>query len=156
MNIVQDVKIAQDAVIYGDVTIEEGASIWYHTVLRADSGSIVVGKNTNIQDGCIIHQNEGGMTRIGEGVTVGHGAILHGCTVQDHSLIGMGSIVLDGAVIGKHCIIGAGSLVTGGKVIPDGSLAFGNPAKVIRELKQEEIESIYHSMEEYIKNRENI
>ena len=152
----KNAKIAQGAVVYGDVQIEDGASIWYHAVLRADSGSIVIGKDSNIQDCCVVHQNIGEKTVVGEGVTVGHGAILHGCTIGDHSLIGMGSIILDGAMIGRHCIIGAGSLVTGGKVIPDGSLAFGNPARVIRELTKEEIKGIYKAMEEYVKVRENL
>lgn len=152
----QDVKVAQGAIICGNVEIEEGSSIWYHAVLRGDAGAIKIGKNTNIQDGAIIHQKEEGETVIGTGVTVGHAAILHGCSVGDYSLIGMGAIILDDAVIGKHCIIGAGSLVTGKKVIPDGSLVFGNPAKIIRALTEEEIEGNYRSVEEYEKLRQEL
>ena len=149
-----DVKIAQGAIVCGDVEVQEGVSIWYHAVLRGDVGKIVVGKHTNIQDGAIIHQKKGEKTILGKGVTVGHGAILHGCQIGDYSLVGMGAIILDQAVIGKHCIIGAGSLITGKKVIPDGSLVFGNPAKIIRSLTKEEVESNYHSVEEYKKLRQ--
>lgn len=151
-----DVKVAEGAIITGDVTIDSGSSIWYHAVIRGDGGSIKIGKNTNIQECCVIHESEGGTVTIGDGVTVGHGAILHGCTIGNYSLIGMGSILLDQAVIGNHCIIGAGSLVTGGKEIPDGSLVFGNPAKIIRSLREDEIQSLYDSVEEYKKWGENL
>ena len=152
----KDVKIAQGAIVCGNVEIQEGTSIWYHAVLRGDAGTIKIGKDTNIQDGAIIHQREGEETVLGNGVTVGHGAILHGCQIGDYSLIGMGAIILDQAVIGKHCIIGAGSLVTGKKVIPDGSLVFGNPAKIIRSLTEEEIKGNYHSVEEYAQFRQTL
>ena len=152
----EDVKIAKGAIICGDVEIEEGVSIWYHAVLRGDAGPIRIGKNTNIQDGVVIHQGMGEETIIGEGVTVGHNAILHGCHIGDYSLIGMGAIILDQAVIGKHCIIGAGSLVTGKKIIPDGSLVFGNPAKIIRPLTEEEIRGNYQSVKEYARFRQEL
>lgn len=151
-----DVKIGEGAIVVGDVTLEEGVSIWYYTVVRGDAGEIIIRKNTNIQEHVTIHQNHGGKTVIGEGVTVGHGAILHGCSIGDYTLVGMGAIILDDTVIGKNCIIGAGSLVTGRKQIPDGSLVLGNPAKVVRALTEEEIAGNYHSMKEYLELREEM
>ena len=126
----KSVYLARGSVVTGDVTIGEGCGIWYNAVIRGDEDSVVIGPGSNIQDNAVIHVDRGYPVRIGEGVTVGHGAILHGCTVGDNSLIGMGAIVLNGAVIGRDCIIGAGALVTGGTRIPDGLVAFGNPAVV--------------------------
>jgi len=129
----KSVYLARGSVVTGDVTIGEGCGIWYNAVIRGDEDSVVIGPGSNIQDNAVIHVDRGYPVRIGEGVTVGHGAILHGCTVGDNSLIGMGAIVLNGAVIGRDCIIGAGALVTGGTRIPDGLVAFGNPAVVRKE-----------------------
>lgn len=142
--------IAPSADIMGDVELAEDSSVWYQAVLRADHDRISIGKGTNIQDGCVLHTDAGYPVQIGEYVTAGHGAILHGCTVGDNSLIGMGAIVLNGAVIGKNCIIGAGALVTQGTVIPDGMMALGSPAKVRRSLSEEEIRENEKSALEYI------
>ncbi len=144
------VRLAQGAVVCGDVTIGKNSSIWFHAVLRAESAAIFVGENTNIQDNCTVHVDEGNPVDIGNGVTVGHGVILHGCSVGDDTLIGMGSTVLNGAKIGKNCIIGAGSLVTQNTVIPDGSMAFGSPARVVRPLRTEEIETNRTSAADYV------
>lgn len=132
--------ILKGAVVSGDVTLREGVSVWYNSVLRGDLAPIEVGKNCNIQEGAILHVDHGVPCVLGQGVTVGHGAILHGCQIGDNTVVGMGAIVLSGAVVGKNCLIGAGALVTGKTVIPDGSLALGNPARVIRPLTPEEVE----------------
>ena len=139
--------IAPGVVITGDVILEENVNIWYNAVLRGDSGTIAVGEGTNIQDGCILHDK----TTLGKFCTVGHGAIVHGCTVGDYSLIGMGAIVLSGAVLGDHCMVGAGALVTGKTVAPAGSLLLGSPAKVVRELTEAELAHLKQSAEDYIR-----
>lgn len=149
-NIHADSYIAHNAVVVGNVTIEENSSVWYNSVLRGDVAPITVGANTNIQDGCIVHTNWDIETVIGNYVTIGHGAILHGCKIQDNTLIGMGAIILDGAQIGKNCIIGAGTLITQHKVIPDGSMVYGNPFKIVRNLTEEEIESLTRQANEYV------
>lgn len=143
------VFIAPNATVLGDVILEENSSIFYGAVLRADNNSIVIGKGSNIQDGCIIHVDPPYPVTVGIGCTVGHGAILHGCAVGDNSLIGMGAIVLNGAQIGKNCIVGAGALVTQNTVIPDGSLVIGSPAKVKRSLTPEEIEGNRQTAQSY-------
>ena len=130
------VYAAPDAVITGDVVLGENVSVWYGAVLRGDDGPITVGAGTNIQDRCILHEK----TVLGKNCTVGHGAIVHGCTIGDNTLVGMGAIVLTGAVIGNNCVIGAGALVTGKTVAPDGSLLLGNPAKVVKPATAEQIE----------------
>ena len=143
------VYIAEGAKIIGDVTIGEDSSVWYNAVIRGDSNSIVIGENTNVQDNAVMHTSHKHALQIGDNVTIGHGAIVHGCTVGNNVLIGMGAIILDGAVIEDNCIIGAGALVTQNKVVPEGSLALGNPAKVVRELTEEEKESILKNADEY-------
>lgn len=142
--------VAPNATVLGDVTLGANSSVFYGAVLRADVNSIDIGMGSNIQDGCIIHVDPPYPVVIGNGCTVGHGAILHGCAVGDNSLIGMGAIVLNGAQIGKNCIIGAGALVTQNTVIPDGSLVIGSPAKVKRSLTPEEIEGNRQTAENYI------
>lgn len=142
--------LAYDADIIGQVELGKNVNIWYHAVLRGDDNSIKVGENTNVQDGCIVHTTKEFATTIGKNVTIGHGAILHGCLVGDNSLIGMGAIVLDGAKIGSHTLIGAGCLVPPGKEIPSGVLAVGSPAKVVRDLSEEEIRHLEESPKEYI------
>lgn len=132
--------IAEGAVVRGDVRIERNASIWYNAVLRGDVDSIAVGEGSNIQDGCVAHVDRGCPVRIGRNVTVGHGAIVHGCTIGDGTLIGMGAIILNGAVIGEGCIVGAGALVTQGKHIPAGTLVVGSPARTVRAVTPEERE----------------
>lgn len=144
------VRLAQGAVACGDVTIGANSSLWFNAVLRAESEPITVGENTNIQDNCIVHVDEGHPAVIGNNVTVGHGVILHGCTVGDGTLIGMGATVLNGAHIGRNCIIGAGSLVTQNTVIPDGMMAFGSPAKVIRPLRPEELAANADAAQDYV------
>lgn len=137
------------AVVVGDVTLGEDCSIWYNAVLRADEAPIRLGDGSNVQDNAVLHVTEGHPLTVGKDVTVGHGAILHSCTVGDNTLIGMGAIVLDDAVIGDNCVIAAGALVTGRTVIPDGSMVMGSPAKVKRELTAEEIEATRRNAEVY-------
>ncbi len=132
--------IFPNAVVVGDVSLGKNCSVWYGAVIRGDEEKIIIGDNTNIQDNAVLHVTPGLPLRLGSGVTVGHGAILHSCTVGDDSLIGMGAIVLDGAVIGKNCLIAAGAVVTPRTVIPDGSMVMGSPGKVKRELTAEEME----------------
>ena len=140
------VLVAEGAVVAGRVTLGRGVSVWYNAVIRGDQGPVEIGENTNVQDCAVIHQD----TRIGQGCTIGHGAIVHGCAVGDNTLIGMGAVVLTGARIGRDCIVGAGAVVTGKMDAPDGSLLLGNPARVVRALTEEEIESNVASMEEYV------
>jgi carbonic anhydrase/acetyltransferase-like protein (isoleucine patch superfamily) len=143
--------IAPTADVVGDVTVGEKSSIWYKTVLRGDVNKIVVGSYTNIQDGCIVHVDDEYPTIIGDNVTIGHGAIIHGCTIKDGAFIGMGAIILDRAVIGEGALIGAGALVTEGKEIPPYSLAVGMPAKVIKRLSEEYLEMARNRSVEYAK-----
>ena len=145
----ETVFVAEGARIAGDVVIGKESSIWYNAVLRADNNPITIGEGTNIQDNCVIHVSTKDPCTVGNHVTVGHLALLHGCTVDDNTLIGMGSIVMNGAKIGKNCIVGAGSLVTAGTVIPDNSVAFGRPARVIRQTTPEDTASIMHSANLY-------
>ena len=151
MQIHETVFIAPGAVVLGDVTIGKNSGIWYNAVVRGDMEGITIGDNSNVQDNCTLHTGNGFALTIGNGVTIGHNAIVHGCTVGDNTVIGMGSILLNGAKVGKNCIIGAGALVTGKMEIPDNSMAFGNPAKVIRNLTEAEIEDNRENAEEYVK-----
>lgn len=146
-----DAYIAETAQIIGDVVIGEDTYIGHNCVIRGDCRRIVVGNRTNLQDGCILHCGHEEDLVIGDGVTVGHGAILHSCTIKDGALIGMGSIVLDGAVIGKEAMIGAGALVTGHKQIPDGFVALGSPAQPVRALTEEEKQGMRANAEEYVR-----
>ena len=146
----KDTFIAENSTIIGRCFIGENCSIWYNTVVRADVNEIIVGRGTNIQDGCVVHCANDYKTIIGENVTIGHNAIIHGCTVGNNCLIGMGSTILDGAVIGDNVIVGANSLITSGKKIPSGVLVMGSPAKVVRELVPAEIEEISRSAEGYL------
>ena len=150
------VYVGTGAVVMGEVSLGKDSSVWPGTVIRGDVAPIVVGKRSNIQDNCVLHTDVGARLVIGQEVTVGHACILHGCTVQDGALVGMGSIVLDGAVLGEECLLGAGSLVTGGTVIPSGMLAFGRPAKVVRPLTAEERQENRNRAQEYVdlKNRQ--
>ena len=142
--------VAPGAALIGDVTLGEGSSVWFQTVLRADINRIVIGPRSNVQDGAVVHLADDFGTSVGELVTVGHKAILHACTVGDEVLVGMGAIILDGAEIGARSIVGAGALVTGGKKIPPGSLVLGSPAKVVRTLSSEEQLGIRVWAEKYV------
>ena len=144
--------VADSAAIIGKIRLLDSASVWFGCVLRGDNEWIEVGEMSNVQDGCVLHTDMGYPLRIGRSVTVGHKAMLHGCTIGDNSLIGIGSTVLNGAVIGKNCIVGANSLVTEKQAFPDGSLIFGSPAKVRRALTEAEIDSITASATHYVEN----
>lgn len=130
--------IAPGAIVVGAVELGEQSSIWFTSVLRGDINRIIVGEQSNVQDGCVLHVNDTHPCILGNRVTVGHRAVVHACTVGDEVLIGMGAIILDGAVIGARSVIAAGALVAKGKIIPEGSLVVGSPAKVIRALTEEE------------------
>lgn len=136
----KDVYIADGAKVVGNVELGDNVSVWFNAVVRADDNSICVGKNTNIQDNAVLHLDKGMEMVIGEGVTIGHSAIVHGCNVGNNTLIGMGAIVMNRAVIGNNCIIAAGALVTEDTIIPDNSVVMGSPAKIKREIRPEEIE----------------
>lgn len=140
------VYMGENTTVVGDVELGKNVSIWHGAVLRGDSGKIVIGEGTNIQDNCVIHEK----TTVGRFCTIGHGAIVHGCTVGDNCTIGMGSIILNGAVIGQDCIVGAGALVTGKLNAPHGSLILGNPAKVVKALSPEQIEGNLLSAAHYV------
>ena len=144
--------VAGNAQVMGAVTLEEDVSIWFGVVIRGDTATISVGKGSNIQDNSVMHADEGKPLTVGENVTVGHQVMLHGCTIGDNSLIGIGAIVLNGAKIGKNSLVGAGSLVTEGKEFPDGSMIMGTPAKVVRQLTDEQIEGLKKSAEHYVEN----
>ena len=143
--------IAQGAVVLGDVTVKKDASIWYNAVVRGDRSPIVIEEGSNIQDLCVLHVDNDCPLTIGKQVTVGHGAILHACTIEDGALIGMGAIVLNGAVVGKNSMVAAGALVTSNTVIPDGALYMGNPAKFRRMLSDEEIAANSENAKHYVK-----
>jgi carbonic anhydrase/acetyltransferase-like protein (isoleucine patch superfamily) len=148
----QGVRLAGNATVVGDVTLGQDVNIWYGAVLRGDSGSITVGQGTNIQDNCVIHEK----TVIGSHCTIGHGAILHGCTIGDETLVGMGAIVLTGAQIGSRCLIGAGALVTGKTQAPEGSVLLGSPAKVVKTLTPEEMAKHKEDALHYIELAKNL
>lgn len=143
--------VAPGSQVIGMVKIGKESSIWHNAVLRGDVDDIIIGEQSNVQDNSAVHCSHNIKTIIGNQVTIGHGAILHSCTIGDNSLIGMGAIVLDGAVIGKNCLIGAGALVTPNTIIPDNSMVVGSPAKVKRELTEQEIKGIYENALEYVK-----
>ena len=140
-NITDDNKIfiAPGAVVLGDVTLGEGVGIWYNATVRGDRASIVIGNCSNIQDNSVVHVDADHHVVIGNNVTIGHGAIIHGCEIGDNTLVGMGAIIMNGAQIGKNCIVAAGALVTQNTQVPDNSLIMGNPAKVKREVTEAEV-----------------
>tara|TARA_B100000029_G_scaffold33007_1_gene31420 strand:- start:4070 stop:4582 length:513 start_codon:yes stop_codon:yes gene_type:complete len=144
--------IASNAIIIGDIVIKNDASIWFNVVLRGDIEKIEVGEGSNIQDGSVLHTDPGYPLIIGKGVTVGHMVMLHGCTIGDDTLIGIGSTILNNAKIGKNCIIGANTLITENKNIPDNSLVLGSPGKVVRQVTDKEIIHIKQNAKEYIEN----
>ncbi|MEI6761953.1 MAG: gamma carbonic anhydrase family protein [Betaproteobacteria bacterium] len=144
--------VADSAQVMGNVALAADTSIWFGAVLRGDTETIRIGRGSNIQDLSVLHADVGMPLVIGEDVTVGHQVMLHGCSVGDGSLIGIGAVVLNGAVIGKACLVGAGALVTEGKVFPDGSMILGSPAKVVRQLSPEQIEGLRRSARHYVAN----
>ena len=144
--------IADSAQVMGRVSLGQDASVWFGTGVRGDTESITIGEGSNIQDASVLHADIGKPLVVGRHVTVGHQVMLHGCTIGDESLIGIGAVVLNGARIGKNCLVGAGSLVTEGKEFPDGSMIIGSPAKAIRQLSPEQIEGLRQSAKHYIDN----
>ena len=146
--------VADNATIIGSVRLKDRASVWFNCVLRGDNDWLVIGERSNIQDGCVLHTDEGIELNIGDDVTVGHKVMLHGCTIGNNSLIGIGSTILNGAKIGNNCVVGAHALVTENKAFPDRSLILGAPAKVVRELNEEEIAHVRWSADVYVKNAE--
>lgn len=144
------VFIAQGAVVVGDVTLEEDASVWFNSTLRGDVESIVVGPRSNIQEGCILHADPGYPTLIGAGVTVGHGAVVHGARVGDNCIVGIRAVLLNGSEVGQNSIVGACALLTEGKRFPPNSLILGAPARVVRELTPDEVEANRSSAARYV------
>jgi carbonic anhydrase/acetyltransferase-like protein (isoleucine patch superfamily) len=144
--------VADNAQVIGDVVLGEDSSVWFGATLRGDTETITVGRGSNIQDGSVLHADVGFPMTLGENVTVGHQVMLHGCTIGEGSLIGIGAVVLNGAKIGKHCLVGAGALVTEGKEFPDGSMILGSPARVTKTLTPEQIEGLRSSAKHYTDN----
>lgn len=141
--------ITDSANLIGKVRIEARASIWFDVTIRGDNELITIGENSNVQEGCILHTDPGYPLMVGKNVTVGHQAMLHGCSVGEGSLIGIQAVILNGARIGKNCLVGAGALVTEGKEFPDNSLIIGSPAKVVRQLTEQDIAGMHHNTENY-------
>lgn len=144
--------VADSAQVIGDVELAQDVSVWFGAVLRGDTGHMTIGRGSNIQDGSVLHADVGKALTVGEGVTVGHKVVLHGCTIGDGSLVGIGAVVLNGARIGKHCLVGAGALVTEGKEFADGSMIIGSPAKAVKQLTPEQIEGLRNSARSYVEN----
>ena len=144
--------VADSAQVMGHVDLAEGVSVWFGTIIRGDTEVIRIGRNSNIQDGSVLHADHGKPLTIGDEVTVGHKVMLHGCTIGDGSLIGIGAVVLNGAKIGKGCLVGAGSLVTEGKEFADGSMIVGSPARVVKQLTREQLEHLRLSAVHYVEN----
>ena len=147
-----DYWIAPNATVIGNVKLEKDASIWWNAVIRGDNELITIGEGSNVQDGTIMHTDPGWPLTIGKHVTIGHMAMLHGCTVGDNSLVGIGAVVLNGAKIGKYCIVGGKALITEGKEIPDYSMVMGVPGKVVKTLTQEEAEKYLRGAKHYVSN----
>ncbi|MEP2890969.1 gamma carbonic anhydrase family protein [Tateyamaria sp.] len=150
--IADDTWVAPDASLVGKVVLERAASVWFGCTIRADHEIILIGEGSNVQENCVMHIDAGFPLTIGKGCTIGHKVMLHGCTIGDNTLIGMGATVLNGAKIGKNCLIGAGALITEGKEIPDGSLVMGMPGKVVRQLDDAAIQGLRASALHYQDN----
>ena len=144
--------VADNAQVVGNVVLEQDSSVWFGVVIRGDTETITVGRGSNIQDNSVLHADHGRPLVIGENFTVGHQVMLHGCSIGNGSLIGIGAVVLNGAKIGKNCLVGAGSLVTEGKEFPDGSMIIGSPAKAARQLSPEQLEGLKKSAKDYVAN----
>ena len=146
----ENVFVAWNAEVTGQVTIAEDASVWFSASIRGDMNSISIGKGSNVQDNCVIHTDSNRPTVVGDNVTIGHGAILHSCIIGNNTTVGMGAIVLDGAKIGANSMVAAGSVVPPGKEFPDNSMIMGSPAKVAREMKPEEVEGFAQNCRSYV------
>lgn len=147
-----EVFVAETADVMGNVILRSGSSVWYQAVIRGDNDIIDIGEGSNVQDGAIMHTDPGYPLKVGAGVTIGHQAMLHGCTIGDGSLVGIQAVVLNGAVIGKNCLVAAGAVVTEGKEFPDNSLIVGAPARVVRELSEQAIEGLRENARHYVSN----
>jgi carbonic anhydrase/acetyltransferase-like protein (isoleucine patch superfamily) len=150
-----DYYIADSAVVIGSVLLKNNASVWFNVVIRGDNDLIVIGENSNVQDGSVLHTDGGVPLVIGANVTVGHKVMLHGCTIGDNSLIGINSVILNNARIGRNCLIGANTLITEGKEIPDNSMVLGSPGKVVRELSEQQRQILQLSAASYVRNFKN-
>ncbi|MDA1075247.1 MAG: gamma carbonic anhydrase family protein [Proteobacteria bacterium] len=148
----EDCFVADCATVIGTVALHEGVSVWFGAVIRGDNEPITVGRHSNVQDGAVLHTDAEFPCVVGEGVTIGHKAVVHGCRIDNNSLIGINAVILNGAVIGRNCLIGANALVTEGKHIPDNSLVLGSPGKVVKTLSKEEIEELTASALRYLNN----
>jgi carbonic anhydrase/acetyltransferase-like protein (isoleucine patch superfamily) len=144
--------VAPDAQVMGNIELKHQASVWFGAVLRGDNERITIGENSNVQDASVLHTDMGYPLTLGKNVTIGHKVMLHGCTIGDNSLIGIGSIILNGAKIGKNCLIGANSLITENKEIPDNSVVMGSPGKIVRQLSEEEGGALKLSADHYVEN----
>ena len=151
----ESVFVAPGANVIGSVVLSENVSVWFGATIRGDNDTITLGKNSNVQEGAVLHTDPGLALSVGENVTIGHQAMLHGCTIGDGSLIGIQAVILNGAVIGKGCLVGAGAIVTEGKVFPDRSLILGAPARVARVLSDEDVEKLLRSAATYVERRAN-
>ena len=147
-----DFFVADNAIVVGSVVLGNNVSIWYNAVVRGDDDDITIGENSNVQDGSVLHTDMGVALTIGRNVSIGHMVHLHGCTIGDNSLIGIGSVILNNAVIGKNCLIGASTLIAENKVIPDGSLVVGSPGRIIRTLSETDISALKQNAEHYVEN----
>ena len=147
-----DYFVAANATLVGSIVLHDEVGVWFNAVIRGDNDLITIGPGTNIQDGAVLHTDEGIPLDVGRGVTVGHMAMLHGCTIGDYSLIGIKSVILNNARIGRNCLVGANTLITEGKEIPDGSLVIGSPGQVKRQLTEEEIAGLRESADHYVRN----
>ena len=145
-----DYWIAPDAIVIGSVILEPNASVWFGCIVRADNDTITIGENSQFQDGCVVHVDPGHPLTLGKDVSIGHMAMLHGCTIGDGTLVGIKSVILNDAVIGRNCVIGANTLIPEGKKIPDGSLVVGSPGRVVRQLTEEEIVRFRSNAAEYV------
>ena len=149
-SLADSVYVADAATVIGNATLCEDVSVWSSAVIRADNDSIFIGAGTNIQEGAVLHADPDFPLKVGKKVTIGHQAMLHGCTIEDGALIGIQAVVLNGAVIGKNCLVGAGALVTEGKVFPDNSLILGSPAKVVREVSEDQLRIMQRDTLDYV------
>ena len=149
----ESVFVAPGANVIGSVVLSENTSVWFGATIRGDNDTISIGRNSNVQEGAVLHTDPGIPLTVGENVTIGHQAMLHGCTIGDGSLIGIQAVILNGAVIGKGCLVGAGAVITEGKVFPDRSLIIGAPARVARVLSDEDVEKLLKSADTYVERR---